>query len=172
VQRWVDSGHLKAWKTLGGHRRIDADSVEQLVTTKQLPPAAGPGGAAPTVLVVEDNASDRDVLAALLEDVLPEAQVSFAENGFQALMAIGRRAPDLLITDLVMPHMNGLEMLRELALRTDERPRAILAISSFESSQLERLGALPADVDLLHKPLDAERFARAVRALTGDIRAA
>ncbi len=31
VQRWVDSGHLKAWKTLGGHRRISAESAETLL---------------------------------------------------------------------------------------------------------------------------------------------
>jgi excisionase family DNA binding protein len=31
VQRWVDAGRLKAWKTLGGHRRIDADSAEALL---------------------------------------------------------------------------------------------------------------------------------------------
>ncbi|XVJ69915.1 MAG: excisionase family DNA-binding protein [Rhizobacter sp.] len=34
VQRWVDSGKLKAWKTLGGHRRIDAESAEALLATR------------------------------------------------------------------------------------------------------------------------------------------
>lgn len=31
VQRWVDAGHLKAWKTMGGHRRISAESAEALL---------------------------------------------------------------------------------------------------------------------------------------------
>ena len=31
VQRWVDLGHLKAWKTVGGHRRIDAESAENFI---------------------------------------------------------------------------------------------------------------------------------------------
>ena len=54
IQRWVDAGHLKAWKTPGGHRRVDAASVQAL--------RAGPAQAAGPVqvVVVDDNPDDRD----------------------------------------------------------------------------------------------------------------
>jgi excisionase family DNA binding protein len=156
VQRWVDQGVLKAWKTVGGHRRIDAASVERFIRSREgvdpLPAVA----AATTVLIVEDNPDDRDLLAALVEFALPEAEITLAENGFDALLGVGRRMPDLLITDIVMPHMDGLAMLRHLATQCATRPRVVVAVSSCAPAQLAALGGLPADVGFCAKPVDAE----------------
>jgi CheY-like chemotaxis protein len=170
VQRWADAGQLKAWKTLGGHRRVDADSVERLLAAQR----AGdePGEDALSVLVVEDNPSDRDLLAALLDATLPGAQVQFADNGFQALLAIGARPPDLLVTDIVMPHMNGLEMLSQLNARADARPRAVLAVTSLTPPQMARLGRVPADLHVVPKPLDPLRFAQALQLAMGSAKPA
>jgi excisionase family DNA binding protein len=47
VQRWVDSGKLKAWKTFGGHRRIEAESAEKLLASAGVSVAPASPGAAP-----------------------------------------------------------------------------------------------------------------------------
>lgn len=171
VQRWVDSGFLKAWKTAGGHRRVDADSVHRVLASQQAQSNAPPrsvvnGAGSPlSVLLVDDNPDDRDILSALLESTLPQARVTIAENGFDALVAMGRAMPDLLITDIVMPHMNGLEMLRHLSNQAAARPRLIVAVSSKTEADLQRLGGLPKGVPLLPKPVEPARFDQAIAAL-------
>lgn len=164
VQRWVDSGHLKAWKTVGGHRRIEAESAEQMIRSQEGRIAAGAATARPlSVMVVDDNVDDRDLLTALVEAALPEAVVVSAENGFEALVAIGQDAPDVLVTDVVMPHMNGVEMLKHLRAESLDRPRVLVAVSSQAPSEFAVLGELPADVAFVVKPIDPDLFIATLR---------
>jgi excisionase family DNA binding protein len=155
VQRWVDAGHLKAWKTIGGHRRIDAESAEQLFRSETAARGAGTAGALRVVLV-DDNDLDRDVLAHLVRKALPQAELTEADNGFDALVAVGRLQPQILITDVLMPHMDGFEMLRRLG--AGARPRHILAISARPAAELHERGPLPTDVTLMGKPLVPAAF--------------
>ena len=169
VQRWVDLGHLKAWKTVGGHRRIEAQSAERLFAARDLLPVVnGSTAATPiSVMVVDDNPDDRDLLSALLETALPGAQIITAENGFQALVAIGQSVPDVVVTDIVMPHMNGFEMLRQLSTQCAVRPRVIIAVSSRTRAQFAQLGELPPDVRFIPKPIDPADFVETVRSAIG-----
>ncbi|MCW5635896.1 MAG: response regulator [Rubrivivax sp.] len=172
VQRWVDQGHLKAWKTVGGHRRIDAQSVLALEAGQGpavlAAAAEGPEGAAGAprplrVLVVDDNPDDRDLLSAVVAEALPEARLTLAENGFEALLQIGQERPDVLVTDIFMPHMDGLEMLRHLTSGTTPRPALIFATSSHTLQELARLGPLPPDVQFVPKPIDTPRLVALLR---------
>ncbi len=171
VQRWVDSGQLKAWKTLGGHRRVEAEGAELLFTLhgKNLPEVANETPAQdterpfPSVLIVDDNPDDREILAQLLEDALPNASVAAATNGFHGLIAIGRMAPDVVITDLMMPHMNGFEMLKHLQTDSTARPGVIMAVSSNTLSELASLGKLPPGVVFMQKPLEADEFIQTIQ---------
>ena len=176
MQRWVDSGHLKAWKTVGGHRRIEAESAEQFFQSHAMTSTPGPAEAARaadeplSVIVVDDNPDDRDLLVVLVETALPGAAITVAENGFEALVAIGQKAPDVLITDIVMPNMNGFEMLRHLSTRGDARPRAIVAVSSRTPEQFAQLGDLPLDVKFIAKPIDQQQFLETVQAAVAHAR--
>ena len=68
-----------------------------------------------TVLVVDDAASDRRLITEHLgED--PGLRIAYATNGIEALAQVEQAVPDLVVTDLLMPEMNGLELLA--ALRT------------------------------------------------------
>lgn len=172
VQRWVDTGQLKAWKTLGGHRRIEAEGVELLFRLHGLavpgaaPEAAKVGAAesdALSVLIVDDNPDDRDVLAHIVALAFPAATVAAATNGFHGLIAIGRMAPDVVITDLLMPHMNGFEMLRQLTNGCAVRPRCIVAVSSNALTELQGRGTLPSGVAFVRKPIEPEAFIRILR---------
>ena len=159
VQRWVDAGHLQAWKTVGGHRRIDAQSAERLFGRQSAAPAQPL-----SVMVVDDNPDDREILVLLIETVLPGAVITVAEGGFQALVAIGQTAPDILVTDIVMPHMDGIEMLRQLATQCQVRPNAIIAVSSKTAEQRAKLGHLPDEVTFVAKPIDRFVFGAALQA--------
>ncbi len=63
------------------------------------------------VLVVDDSPVDRFVAGSLLE-ALPHLTVAYAEDGRAALEAIGEDLPDLVLTDMQMPEMNGLELVQ------------------------------------------------------------
>lgn len=170
VQRWVDAGRLKAWKTPGGHRRIDASSADRLFDAHT---ATGEGDVEVllngtgvlSVVIVEDNAEDCEILRLLATTALPDAQVRVFESGIQALVAMGQEAPDLVITDIVMPHMNGVEMLRQLSTQCVVRPRLIVAVSSVSEQRLAELGELPAQVHYVPKPVDPDPFIALLRSV-------
>jgi excisionase family DNA binding protein len=171
VQRWVDAGHLRAWKTPGGHRRIEATSAEALFKSHEegvgLAPANGTHGAAAvrSVVIVDDDPGARLLLETLVRQALPDAQIVSANNGFQGLIVIGRLAPDVVITDIQMPHMNGLELLRSLTVDEASRPRLLIAVTALRADELRRVGELPAGVQLFSKPVDQARFSAALAAL-------
>jgi excisionase family DNA binding protein len=178
VQRWVDAGHLKAWKTLGGHRRIEAAGAERLFKEQEDRIGAGEGSnavsaaASPaSVVVVDDDPLDRALLVALVQMALPNAAVEVAANGFQGLVAIGKTAPQIVITDIHMPHMNGFEMIRNLLEEVEDRPLTLIAISALSGKDLAALGSLPSEVQVFTKPLDRERFVTALRSakVTGPV---
>ena len=173
VQRWVDLGHLKAWKTVGGHRRIDADCAENFIRVQMQQrggEATAPANAVVpfSVLVVDDDPADCDLLCALVEIAVPGARIVVAGNGFDALIEVGKAMPDLIVTDITMPHMDGVEMIRHLSTQGEARPPAIVAVSSHSAAHVDKLGGLPAGVTLLGKPVDAARFVETVnQALDG-----
>ena len=70
----------------------------------------------PSVLVVDDSATDR-VLAGRLLQLEQDFEISYATNGREALDSVRARVPDVIVSDLQMPDMNGLELVE--AMRRD-----------------------------------------------------
>lgn len=171
VQRWVDSGRLKAWKTPGGHRRIDARSADLLFDENEQQlgpdPASGPAeGARPLalqVVIVDDDPLERELISTLVQAALPSATLRVAGNGFQALVMIAKFAPEIVVTDVHMPHMDGFEMIRNVLADADTRPRLMIAVSAKTPKELADFGQLPNEVLVLHKPLEREAFVAALR---------
>lgn len=169
VQRWVDSGRLKAWKTLGGHRRIEAESAEALFRTQAATAGASPSKPVDTpmgrrVLIVDDNPLDLELLSLLVRQLLPDASLETAPDGFQALLSMGAAPPDVLITDIAMPHMDGFEMLRSLSELRASKPSTIVAVSSLSPTELDARGRLLPDIHFLSKPVDRHRLAQVLAA--------
>lgn len=169
VQRWVDAGHVKAWKTVGGHRKIDADSADAWIRAMRAAGGSAPEASAMSasgtllrVLLVDDDSEFLDFLATLVADILPGAEIERAHNGFEALQSMARTTPDLLVTDVVMPHIDGLEMLRHVSMQA-ARPACVVVTSAMAREDVERKGALPADFEFFSKPLDQNRFADLLR---------
>ena len=88
------------------------------------------------VLVVEDSAAMRSFIASTVEEI-EGVEVTEAESGFQALKELPRGSFDLIITDINMPDINGLELIRFI--RENEKYKETpLIIVSTESSQRDR----------------------------------
>ncbi len=106
-----------------------------------------------TILVVEDNADVRQYVRRLLE---PNYRVLEAEHGREGLERARSALPDLVVADVMMPELNGFEMLRALrrSRRTDCIPVVMLTARADEVDQVEGLeGGAEAYVT---KPFDAE----------------
>jgi PAS domain S-box-containing protein len=110
-----------------------------------------PAGGGRRILLADDNADMRGYLLRLLA----EYEVEAVEDGAAALRAARERTPDLVLTDVMMPGMDGFELLRELRADpcTREVPVILLSARAGEESRIEGLAA-GAD-DYLVKPFSA-----------------
>lgn len=90
-----------------------------------------PAGSSATakVLVVDDSDDTRDMMAKLLE--LESFGVVTAQDGLDALKIASYEQPDLIITDVNMPNLNGIEMIRELRKRPGFRRVPVIAITAY-----------------------------------------
>jgi signal transduction histidine kinase len=122
---------------------------------------AGRDGARPRVLVVDDNADMRTYLANLLR---PRYEVELASDGADALARAHGDRPDLIVSDVMMPVLDGLGLVREL--RSDPAmaavPVILLSARAGEESLVEGLAG-GAD-DYLVKPFSARELLARVRA--------
>jgi two-component system nitrogen regulation response regulator NtrX len=103
------------------------------------------------VLIVEDDA---DILSSLAEVIRDEGyEVQTAANGFQALNALERQAPDLIFLDLMMPVMDGWRFMEEVKRRFPDLQAPIVLISAMHNltEEARKLGVrcfLPKPYDL------------------------
>ncbi|GHE07146.1 ATP-binding protein [Klenkia taihuensis] len=115
-----------------------------------------------SVLVVDDNADMRDYLTRLLS---PRFRVTAAANGEQALTMMARAVPDVLVTDVMMPRVDGFDLLRRLRSgpATADVPVLVLTARAGQEAAVETLGA-GAD-DHLAKPFRSDELLARVGAL-------
>ena len=83
--------------------------------------AISPTQASGLVLIVDDDPQVREVHKALVEDGLPDYSVRLAENGEAALAAMEKAVPSLVLLDLVMPTLNGADVLDQMRANTNLR---------------------------------------------------
>lgn len=158
VQLWSENGLLEAWKTEGGHRRINRASVESLLHDEQAPRRTKPPEVMPDlqrikVLVVEDD----NILLKLYRTVMASwnlpADVITTDNGIEGLIRVGRDSPDLLITDLGMPGMDGFSLIRNLAASSFREGMEIIVVTGLNADEMGAHGGLPPDIRILPKPV-------------------
>jgi signal transduction histidine kinase/CheY-like chemotaxis protein len=116
-----------------------------------------------TVLLVEDDPQVSRVLALTLERA--GYTVVSAENGRRGLDALrdGKEPIDLLLSDVIMPEMNGVELLEEARRRLPGLP--VILMSGYTADALRRRGPLPRDVEVLSKPVTPHAVRAKVREL-------
>lgn len=114
------------------------------------------------ILIVEDSGTMRSLLVQALEDLDPDAKIDEAQNGFEALRMLPRERYDLILTDINMPEINGLELVSFV--KGNPSYRAIpLVIVSTEGSDRDRAKGLELGADrYLVKPFESGEFQRLV----------
>ncbi|MGD1852880.1 MAG: sensor histidine kinase [Leptolyngbyaceae cyanobacterium] len=115
------------------------------------------------ILAVDDAADNLFLLESLLDEI-DEYQVHLAENGEEALAAIAKSPPDVILLDIMMPGLNGYDVAK----RVRENPHLpyipILLLTAHEKSSLVKGLDAGAD-DFLRKPFDVDELLARVRAM-------
>ena len=116
----------------------------------------------PRFLVVDDSAAMRAYVRAALEEDEGEVEVVEAASGFDALRLLPRGRFDLVITDINMPDINGLELIRFVRESEHHRGVAVMIISTQSSERDTERGLALGANGFLPKPFTPERLRQAV----------
>jgi PAS domain S-box-containing protein len=151
----------EALRWLPGDTGSTSSGTDATVTMTPVAPAES-GGERARVLIADDNADMREYLSNLLRT--SGYEVSDVGDGLMALEAIHSQVPDLVISDVMMPGLDGLELLT--ALRSDPRTAAlpVLLLSARAGQEASIEGLLAGADDYLVKPFAAAELLARVRA--------
>lgn len=115
------------------------------------------------ILFVDDDAASRRLVERMLRSGVADARVTCVDDGVQALAVLERERVDLLITDLAMPVMDGIELLRQVGNRHMALP---VIVATGHGSPADETRALAGGaLDYFEKPLEAESLVRCVQDL-------
>ena len=117
------------------------------------------------ILVVDDEAPIREVLEGMLE--ILGHQVTLAGNGIEALACFDDGTYDLVLSDVMMPDMNGFDLLAELQLRTQGRVPVVILSSHDDPDDVEA-AIFAGAFDYLCKPFDPKRVAQVLTRALGE----
>lgn len=122
----------------------------------------------PRILIVEDSPTMRALLSSSLEELEENVKVVEVESGFEALRQLPRHDFDLIVTDINMPDINGLELVSFV--KSNEKYRSIpLVIVSTEGSQRDRDKGISLGADAyLVKPFEPEELREVASALLAE----
>lgn len=159
IRRWVRERRLSAFRTPGGHCRIEPGEFERFLRKHGMP--SYDGQARETRILIVD---DEPQIVKLLVDVLAADARGFAldtaTDGYEALIKVGAFHPSVLILDVRMPGLDGLEVCRRL--KADEQSRDIKILGITAHSE-----AIPALIEAgadrcLAKPIDLASLEQAI----------
>lgn len=167
VQSLVKKGEIEAWKTLGGHRRLSLRAINDYINrgNPQVTPADPSPRQRLSVLVVEDDEATLELYQAHFDEWDIAMDCTLLPSAMEALIDIAGMRPDLLITDLNMPGVDGLEMLRVMKRNQQLAAMQILVISGMPADIIMQRGGLPANARYLEKPINFDWLRGYVSAL-------
>lgn len=169
IQLWVETGALTAWKTPGGHRKVSLSSVERLLKSRKSVINSSSQNVKTnnrdfSILIVEDDEALRNLFYYYFSNWKIRVNLLFARDGFEGLTSLGKVQPNLVITDLLMPSIDGFEMIRHLKNSPEYSNIEIIVITGLTDDEIAKQGGLPEDVKLFHKPISFDEIESAIAA--------
>jgi len=153
IRKWSDQGRVPAFYTPGGHRRYRRADLDNFLNR------SGPGGAAqqgPLVLIVDDDPRVREYVRVNLEmEGYAVREASSAEEGLAVLEEV---SPDLVLLDVMMPEVDGWEMLRRLQERHGVGAIPVVMFSGKVEEQAAAEATARGAQGFLGKPFDPQQL--------------
>jgi excisionase family DNA binding protein len=159
IRKWSDQGRVPAFYTPGRHRRFRRGDLEAFLAR------SGPGQeqSGPAVLLVDDDARMRELLRLELEREGYEVQE--AASADEGLTAIERRKPELILLDVMMPHVDGWEMLRRIQERHGAGAIPVLMFSGQVDAEARRQATSSGARGFVGKPFDLAELVEQTKAI-------
>ena len=158
IRKWSDQGRVPAFYTPGGHRRYRRADLDVFLER------SGPGARearGPRVLIVDDDAGIRAFVRANLE--LEGFDVREAGSAREGLESLEEEAPDLILLDVMMPQMDGWEMLQRIQERHGSIPVVMFSGKVEGESDATERGA----TGFIGKPFDPQQLVDRAKQIVG-----
>ncbi|MFH1352137.1 MAG: response regulator [bacterium] len=163
VIKWVNEGKLKAYKTPGGHRRIEGPDLVDFVKKFKLP-FPDELKEENRILIVDDDPDFVSLTAGYLQKV-DNIRIDSANEGFLAGEKVISFNPHVVILDVKLPGIDGYEVCRRIKEREETKGIKILVVTAYDSPQ-DRRTALESGADVYFvKPLKSDQFVSTVKKL-------
>ena len=138
VANWVDAGRLKAFNTLGGHRRIKAEDLESFLTENKIPAPKELSERMTSpkkVLIVEDDEKFLKLMERFFKTFRKKWDVYSAADGFQAGSLVGSEKPDVVILDIMLPDINGFKVCE--IIKASNKKTLVIAVTGYDSEDIK-----------------------------------
>ncbi|WP_420153381.1 response regulator [Siphonobacter sp.] len=120
----------------------------------------------PLVLIVDDDEDDQEFLKIVVEQSAFPCQLLFAQDGRQALELLAVEQPDLVISDVNMPRMNGLELLEQLKMSAQWQQIPFILLTTDGSEEASKRAYDRGATEFLSKPHSQVELAQLWNQLT------
>ena len=166
IINWINSGKLKSYSTPGGHHRVLREDLLRFLGSMGMPLPKELSERPMRVLIVDDDPEVARMLTRAFARFGAKFETETCRNGVEALLSIGQAPPDLVVLDLILPKMDGLQVCRVLKAKPSTRDIRIIAISGKKPPFNEKRPS-EAKIDaFFRKPLELpERLAAAAELL-------
>lgn len=168
IINWIEAGHLKAYKTVGGHRRIKKEDLDQFLKDRGMPLPEEPRvEERKKILVVDDDKIIVETIVQALEEDEFGYEMISASDGFEAGLQVSHFKPDLLILDIMMPDINGYEVCQKIKSNPETKNIKIIVLSAYlDDEAFKKMKEYGADA-CFSKPLPLEQLKFEVARLLG-----
>jgi len=163
--RWVKAGKIKAAAGPGGHYRILKNDLHSFARLHGIVPVSGSDYSGARILIVDDDSAIRDLLFQILTK--NGYLVKTAVDGFDAGIKVVEFGPELILMDLVMPGMDGIEACRRIKDKSGTSEIKVLMMTGFDTPENRDRSKQAGADGYLSKPINYDVLLEKVKNLVG-----
>ncbi len=153
VRQWAEKGELGALMTPGGHRRFMPSEVERFARSRGLSINLGESEEL-KILIVDDDVSFADYLSELFASIDACVVTEAARDGFSAGLKVRKFKPQIVLLDLMMPGLDGLQVCRLLKSDPVTKSIRIIVMTGYASPENAENALLAGAEACIEKPID------------------
>lgn len=163
---WIDQGKLPAYRTIGGHRRVQKESLVSFLEVNNIPiPADLQKKHSTRILIVEDDELISRVITKTIKLMKGKYETAVATDGFEAGKQILAFKPDLVILDLKLPGVDGFKVCRDIRADKLTMHIKILTITGYDSEENKKKILECGANSYLPKPFEVKDLTKYIKEL-------
>ena len=148
IQNWIKKGWIKAYRTAGGHRRIETEHLSEFLNSKKIPINSNVNDGLFKVLILEDDKNISDLIRLHLVSRSKIYHIRVVENLFSAGFLFGSYKPSLVVIDVCFPDIDLMQVYQEMKengfsdkikimiINSGRSQKSFSSISDFTSSRI------------------------------------